>query len=66
MSANYIVAGIPTNTGATQIVGFKDASEALNVTVGLLERGYSAEDIEKICGGNFLTVFREAERLGSL
>ena len=40
---------------------FNDASEALNVTSGLLERGYSQQDIEKIWGGNFLRVFREAE-----
>ena len=30
--------------------------------VGLLRRGYSADDIKKIWGGNFLRVFREAER----
>ncbi len=42
------------------IEGYVDASEALNITVGLLERGYSAEDIEKVWGGNFLRVFREA------
>ncbi len=44
------------------IKGFDDASGALNVTLGLLERGYSAEDIEKIWGGNFLRVFRAAEQ----
>ena len=47
------------------IVGFNDASDALNVTVGLLQRGYSVEDIEKIWGGNFLRVFREAERVSA-
>ncbi len=45
------------------IEGFDDASEALNVTAGLLERGYSQQDIEKIWGGNFLRVFREVESL---
>ncbi len=42
------------------IAGFNDASEALSVTRGLLERGYSAADIEKIWGRNFLRVFRAA------
>jgi membrane dipeptidase len=43
------------------IVGFKDASEAPSVTRGLLQRGYSAEDIAKIWSGNFMRVFKAAE-----
>jgi membrane dipeptidase len=43
------------------IIGFKDASEAPNVTRGLLQRGYSAEDIAKIWSGNFMRVFKAAE-----
>lgn len=43
------------------VEGFADASEALGVTVGLLERGYDEADIEKIWGGNFLRVMRAAE-----
>ncbi|MCZ6644412.1 MAG: membrane dipeptidase [Gammaproteobacteria bacterium] len=65
IGADHVGIGTDFNHGSG-IVGFKDASEALNVTVGLLERGYSEEDIEKIWGGNFIRVFREAERLGSL
>jgi membrane dipeptidase len=65
IGADHVGIGTDFNHGSG-IVGFKDASEALNVTVGLLERGYSEQDIEKIWGGNFLRVFREAERLGSL
>ncbi len=42
------------------IAGLADASEALNLTAGLLERGYSEEDIAKIWGGNFLRVLRAA------
>jgi membrane dipeptidase len=42
------------------IIGFKDASEAANVTGGLLERGYSAEEVAKIWSGNFMRVFRAA------
>lgn len=44
------------------IAGLNDAADALNVTIGLLERGYNEEDIGKIWGGNFLRVFAEAER----
>ena len=43
------------------IVGFKDTSEARNLTRGLLLRGYSAEDIAKIWSANFLRVLRAAE-----
>jgi membrane dipeptidase len=43
------------------IVGIKDASEAPNLTRGLLERGYSAEDIAKIWSGNFMRVLKAAE-----
>ena len=43
------------------IVGFKDASEAPNLTRGLLARGYSAEDIGKIWSGNFMRVLKAAE-----
>ncbi len=42
--------------------GFADAADALNVTIGLVRRGYSEKDIEKIWGGNFIRVFQEAER----
>jgi membrane dipeptidase len=42
------------------IAGLDDASEALNLTIGLVERGYSEEAIAKIWGGNFLRVFRAA------
>ena len=42
------------------IAGFNDAGDAQNITQGLLERGYSEQDIAKIWGGNFLRVFAEA------
>ena len=42
------------------IAGFNDAGDALSITQGLLERGYSEEDIAKIWGGNFLRVFAAA------
>lgn len=43
------------------IVGFKDASEAPNVTRGLLQRGYSAEDVAKIWSGNSMRVLKAVE-----
>jgi membrane dipeptidase len=43
------------------IVGYEDASEAPNLTQGLLERGYSAEDVAKIWSGNFMRVLKAAE-----
>jgi membrane dipeptidase len=43
------------------IIGFKDASEALNVTRGLLKRGYADADIVKIWSGNFLRVLAAVE-----
>ena len=47
--------------GGGGVPGFNDHSEALNVTVELLRRGYSEKDIRKIWGGNFLRVWRETE-----
>ena len=43
------------------VLDFGNASDALNMTVGLVKRGYSEEDIEKIWSGNFLRVLRQAE-----
>jgi membrane dipeptidase len=43
------------------IVGYRDASEARNLTRGLLARGYSADDVAKIWSGNFMRVLRAAE-----
>jgi membrane dipeptidase len=39
-----------------------DVSEMGNITLELVKRGYSEEDIRKIWGGNFMRVFREVER----
>lgn len=48
--------------GGGGVSGWADAAETANVTAKLAERGYSAEDIEKIWSGNLLRVWREAER----
>ena len=44
------------------IEGYQDATDTLNVTIGLMQRGYSDADIEKIWGGNFLRVWGEVEQ----
>ena len=55
-------AGIGTDFNhGSGIEGYNDASEALNITVGLLARGYTAAEIEKIWGGNFLRVLKAVE-----
>ncbi len=42
--------------------GLKDVADYPNLIYVLLERGYSEEDIEKICGGNLLRVWEEVSR----
>src|SRR5580693_559601 len=42
-------------------VGLEDVSKFPNLTRALLEKGYSAEDIRKIYGGNTLRVMRAVE-----
>ena len=41
--------------------GVFDASEVMNITIELVRRGYSEEDIEKIWGGNLMRVFRDVQ-----
>ena len=45
--------------------GLKDASTYPNLVAGLLERGYSQTDIEKILGGNTMRVWRAAEEFAA-
>jgi membrane dipeptidase len=55
--------GIGTDfDGGGGIPGFNDHSEALNVTIELVRRGYTDEQIAKIWGGNLLRVWREVEK----
>jgi membrane dipeptidase len=51
--------------GGGGVVGWMDTSEGLNVTVELVRRGYTEEEIRKLWGGNLLRVMREAERVGA-
>ncbi len=47
--------------GGGGIAGWKDASETFNVTLEMVKRGYSKEDVAKIWGGNLLRVMRAVE-----
>ena len=49
--------------GGGGIVGWNDASETFNVTLELVRRGYSEEEIAKLWGGNLLRVLRDVERV---
>ena len=42
-------------------IGLEDVSKYPNLTRALLDKGYSADDIRKIYGGNFLRVMRAVE-----
>ena len=61
IGADHVGIGTDFNHGSG-VEGFQDASDALNVTQGLIERGYSDAEIAKIWGGNFIRVWRQAER----
>jgi membrane dipeptidase len=51
-------------SGATP-QGIDSAADLPRITQALLDRGYSADDIRKILGGNILRVFREAEHVST-
>ena len=56
-------AGISSDfDGGGGVDGFRSASEALNVTVELVKRGYTEKQIAKIWGGNLLRVMRAVEK----
>jgi membrane dipeptidase len=49
-------------SGATP-TGIDSAADLPKITQALLDRGYSADDIKKILGGNLLRVFRDVEQV---
>ena len=51
--------------GGGGIVGWKDASETMNVTAALKERGYNDGEIEKLWGGNLLRVLDEVQEIAA-
>ena len=56
-------AGISSDfDGGGGVDGWRNASESLNVTVELVKRGYTEQQIAKIWGGNLLRVMKDVER----
>lgn len=49
--------------GGGGIEGVFDASEVMNITIELVKRGYTEEQIEKIWGGNLIRVFKEVQKV---
>ena len=49
--------------GGGGIEGWSDASETFNVTLELVRRGYTEEDIRKLWGGNLLRVMDEVQEV---
>ncbi len=47
--------------GGGGIEGVFDASEVMNITIELVKRGYTEEQIQKIWGGNLIRVFEEVQ-----
>ncbi len=57
--------GIGTDfDGGGGIAGFNDDTEAPNVTIELVRRGYTEAQIRKIWGQNLLRVWRGVEKVG--
>jgi membrane dipeptidase len=51
--------------GGGGIAGWNSAAEAFNVTLELVRRGYTEEQIAKLWGGNLLRVWADVERVAS-
>ncbi|MFS4468323.1 dipeptidase [Maribacter sp. 2210JD10-5] len=49
--------------GGGGIEGWSDASETFNVTLELVKRGYTEEEIEKLWGGNLLRVLDKVQEV---
>lgn len=49
--------------GGGGVDGWNDASETLNVTIELVKRGYTEEQIEKLWNGNLLRVLDEVQAI---
>ena len=49
--------------GGGGIEGWNSAAEAFNVTLELVRRGYSEQDISKLWSGNLLRVWEQAEQV---
>lgn len=48
--------------GDGELIGCRSSNELINISVRLLEKGYSKSDIQKIWGGNLLRVMDEVQQ----
>jgi membrane dipeptidase len=51
--------------GGGGVIGWNDASETFNVTLELVRRDYTEQQIEKLWGGNLLRVMDEVQRIAA-
>ena len=51
--------------GGGGVIGWNDASETFNVTLELVRRDYTEQQIEKLWGGNLLRVMDEVQRVAA-
>ena len=51
--------------GGGGVEGWDNAAETLNVTIELVRRGYTEDEIAKLWSGNVLRVWREVERVAA-
>jgi membrane dipeptidase len=51
--------------GGGGVHGWDDASETFSITLELVKRGYSDEEIDKLWGGNLLRVLDEVEAVAA-
>lgn len=59
--------GIGTDfDGGGGVDGCKSVADMKNITIELLRRGYSREEISKIWGGNIMRVFREVRKVAEI
>jgi membrane dipeptidase len=49
--------------GGGGVEGWNSAAETFNVTLELVRRGYSEQDIARLWGGNLLRVWSEVEQV---
>ena len=49
--------------GGGGVAGWNDASETFNVTLELVRRGYTEEQIGKLWSGNLLRVMEQVEKV---
>lgn len=56
---DYVGIGSDFDGYKKDIKGMSSCIDYINITRGLVARGYSDEDIKKIMGGNFLRVYKE-------